>query len=234
MTEKNKTPGQILRAAREAQSLSTADIAKEMRLSLQAVDALERDEYGNMGVRTFVRGYLATYARIVSVSQATILELFDAVSPMPEIIPSSDSAVEGAPIVNVTRERTAFRYSPKILIGAAIFIFILFALVFHSGKTTTTVVDTKKDDAKTVVSSAEPAIVIPAETTALAAAVPSATTQKTADVETPKVMTPTTLGQANPGTNTPFIRKSVAHVASKPKAPVHHAATYTISPVTPE
>ena len=231
MTEKNKTPGQILRAAREARSLSIADVSKEMRLSPQAVDDLERDEHSNLGVRTFVRGYLATYARVVGVPQATVLELFDVISPMPEIVPPCASVVEGAPVVNVTRERAAFRYSPKILIGVSSFIFVLFALIFHSGKTTT-VADAKKDDSnKTVISSTEQPIVIPAETTA---ALPS-DAQKTASVDTSKIATPKSavVGQANPGTNTPFIRKSVAHAESKPKQPVH-AATYTVSPVTSE
>lgn len=224
MTEKNNTPGKVLRAAREAKALSPTDIAKEMRLSPLVIECIERDDYEGLGVRTFARGYLATYARIVDVSQPAIFELFDIISPAPEVSPlGASSVVEGAPVVNVTRERTTWPYSQKLLVGVGGFIVILFALIFHSAKSTTT--DVKSvDNSKGQVSTATVApIVIPAETTAAAP-----TQVAKVAVEKPEVVKASVMGIANPGSNTPFIRKPAGdtHVA------VHNKKAVSPSPFT--
>ena len=71
------TPGQLLAACREQRGLSQADVAKQMHLSLQTVKDLEHDEYDHVGVRTFVRGYLCTYARLINFPEARVLEAFE-------------------------------------------------------------------------------------------------------------------------------------------------------------
>lgn len=218
VNDKNKTPGQLLRTAREAQSLSSVDIAKEMHLSVHAIEDLERDEYSNIGVRTFVRGYLVTYGRIVGVSQALLLEAFELISPTPAVTPLVASVVEGAPVRDVTREHTAFRYSPRVLIGAGAALVLLIGLIVFTEKSP----DIKKNQAKPVASAAQ-TIVIPAESTAVAPA---------PVVENPvlKTITPAALaqGEANPGSNTPFVHKHKKHHVKKKPQP----APFTVTPVT--
>jgi len=82
------TPGQLLVASREHRGLSQSDVAKFIRLSLQTVKDLEKDEYTHIGVRTFVRGYLCTYARLVHLPESRVLEAFDALT-----IPAFDEQI---------------------------------------------------------------------------------------------------------------------------------------------
>lgn len=110
MTEKHEstfsiTPGRLLSAAREARGFSAEDIARQIRLSVQTIMDLEHDQYAQIGARTFVRGYLCTYARLVNVSEAQILEALDASGLMPAETHHILSGIEGAPVMNVTHQR---------------------------------------------------------------------------------------------------------------------------------
>ncbi len=110
MTEKHEstfsiTPGRLLSAAREARGFSAEDIARQIRLSVQTIMDLEHDQYAQIGARTFVRGYLCTYARLVNVSETQILEALDASGLMPAETHHILSGIEGAPVMNVTHQR---------------------------------------------------------------------------------------------------------------------------------
>ena len=73
-----KTPGTLLQEAREAKKLSQTEIAKQMRLSLQRVKELEKDNYSNVAALIYVRGYLRAYARCVGISPDEVIAAFDA------------------------------------------------------------------------------------------------------------------------------------------------------------
>lgn len=73
-----KTPGTLLQEAREAKKLSQTEIAKQIRLSLQQVKELEKDDYSNVAALIYVRGYLRAYARCVDIVPDEIMAAFDA------------------------------------------------------------------------------------------------------------------------------------------------------------
>jgi cytoskeleton protein RodZ len=54
-----------------------AKIASELHLTSPVVEALEADEFNDIGARVFVRGYLRNYARIVGMPVDSILRQFD-------------------------------------------------------------------------------------------------------------------------------------------------------------
>ena len=70
-------PGERLRAARLSMGFDLAKIASELHLTGRVVEALEADDYSDIGVRVFVRGYLRNYARIVGMPVDSILRQFD-------------------------------------------------------------------------------------------------------------------------------------------------------------
>lgn len=70
-------PGERLRSARLAKEIDLVKIASELHLTRQVVESLEADDYSDVGVRVFVRGYLRNYARIVDLPVETILRQFD-------------------------------------------------------------------------------------------------------------------------------------------------------------
>lgn len=129
------TPGKLLSAAREARGFTMEDIAKRTRLSVQAIHDIEQDEYAQIGVRTFVRGYLCTYARLVGVSEKQVLEAFDASGLMPSDTRSLLPRIEGAPVTNVTHhQRTRTLSKQWMAVGAGVLTLILVISLWHSPK----------------------------------------------------------------------------------------------------
>ena len=87
-------PNVRLREARQAQSLTTADVARRLKLSVWQVEALESGQYQQLPGPIFVRGFIRNYARLLKLDAD---ELVHAVSgflpqsaPGPEAPPSRD------------------------------------------------------------------------------------------------------------------------------------------------
>ena len=59
------TAGALLGAAREASGLSIDAVAQQLKLAPRQVRALEEDDYTHLPGRTFVRGFVRNYARLV-------------------------------------------------------------------------------------------------------------------------------------------------------------------------
>ena len=57
--------GAELRAAREAAGLTIDAVAQQLKLAPRQVQALEDDDFAQLPGRTFVRGFLRNYARLL-------------------------------------------------------------------------------------------------------------------------------------------------------------------------
>jgi cytoskeleton protein RodZ len=66
--------GALLRAAREAAGLSVEAVAQQLKLSPRQVRALEGDDFGSLPGRTFVRGFVRNYARLVALDTERVLD----------------------------------------------------------------------------------------------------------------------------------------------------------------
>ncbi len=77
--------GARLRAAREALGLTTKDIAARTRITLRHVEAIDRGDLGALPGRTYVMGFVRSYARAVGLPEAELAALargeIDAVAP---------------------------------------------------------------------------------------------------------------------------------------------------------
>jgi cytoskeleton protein RodZ len=69
-------PGQRLRQAREALNLSKEDVAKRLYLSVQIVEALEREDFESLPQTPFVLGYLRNYAKLVELPADEIVSTY--------------------------------------------------------------------------------------------------------------------------------------------------------------
>jgi cytoskeletal protein RodZ len=69
-------PGEILREARRSRDLSIQEIAKELRLSVSTVDALENDDYKSLPASIFVQGYIRSYAALLGLDADPLLTQF--------------------------------------------------------------------------------------------------------------------------------------------------------------
>ncbi len=75
--------GTLLRAGREAADLSVAAVAQQLKLAPRQIAALEEDDFANLPGRTFVRGFVRNYARLLHLDADTVL------AALPETAPPS-------------------------------------------------------------------------------------------------------------------------------------------------
>jgi cytoskeleton protein RodZ len=66
-------PGVALRAARTAQNLSVGEVARQLRLSVAQVEALEASAFERLPGPVFVRGFLRNYARLLHLDPDVLL-----------------------------------------------------------------------------------------------------------------------------------------------------------------
>lgn len=78
-----QAPGPILRAARERKGLSLQDAADSLNLMRGIIEAIEADRYDLLPPRTFVKGYLRSYAKLVEVKEYDVLAAFEQQHPEP-------------------------------------------------------------------------------------------------------------------------------------------------------
>jgi len=80
--------GELLIAARERWNLTDADLARQMRLALRQVQALEQNRFEDLPGNTFVRGFIRNYARVVQTDPEAFLQAYERCRPreqQPEI-----------------------------------------------------------------------------------------------------------------------------------------------------
>jgi cytoskeleton protein RodZ len=70
--------GTLLRAAREASGLSIDAVALQLKLAPRQVRAIEEDDFTHLPGRTFVRGFIRNYARLVRVDAESVLDALPA------------------------------------------------------------------------------------------------------------------------------------------------------------
>ena len=87
-------PGRRLAAARQAQNLTPAEVARQLKLSVWQVDALEAGHYQQLPGPIFVRGFIRNYARLVKLDPGELLRAGGDSLPQPvarpEAPPSQD------------------------------------------------------------------------------------------------------------------------------------------------
>lgn len=87
-------PGARLAEARERLKLSAADVARQLKLSVAQVEALETDQFDRLPGSVFVRGFIRNYARLVKLDSEDLLQSAGNRLPQqasrPETPPSQD------------------------------------------------------------------------------------------------------------------------------------------------
>lgn len=74
-------PGRRLQQARLARKLDLSRAAAQLHLSVQTVEALERDDYTRLPDPVFVRGYIGNYARLVGLPPEQVTSAYNARLP---------------------------------------------------------------------------------------------------------------------------------------------------------
>jgi cytoskeleton protein RodZ len=75
-------PGSTLRAAREVNGYSLAEIAQALKFSVRQLEALENDDYSSLKGTTFIRGFVRSYARYLRLDEVPLLAALEPQVPV--------------------------------------------------------------------------------------------------------------------------------------------------------
>lgn len=73
--EVRPSAGKTLAEARERLGLSVAEVARQLRLSPRQIEALEADDHAGLPGKTFLRGFLRNYAKLLQLDPEPLLAL---------------------------------------------------------------------------------------------------------------------------------------------------------------
>jgi cytoskeleton protein RodZ len=77
------TVGEMLRDARQRLNLDAADVARQLRLGLRQIEALEANDFAALPGNTIVRGFIRNYAKLLHADAAGFLAAYEASLPVP-------------------------------------------------------------------------------------------------------------------------------------------------------
>ena len=117
-------PGARLRAAREAAGLSLDQVAQQLKLAQRQVKALEEENFGDLPGRTFSRGFMRNYARLLNLdAQDQLARLPDAAqAPALEspALHSTGTMMTELPSADVAKPNFARWLIPLVLVGCIV------------------------------------------------------------------------------------------------------------------
>ncbi len=128
--EKVQSIGQVLQAARLVHGMNIQDVARQLRLSAWQVAAIEEDDYSKFPSRTFLRGFIRNYAKLVQVDTVEFSHLLQQTLP-----PVSSQAIS-YPVdgTTFTSSHKQSRSSPILVWGAVLASMFLIYEVYRGGE----------------------------------------------------------------------------------------------------
>ena len=168
-----KITGELLKSERLRQGLSVQDVAFSLKLSSKIVAAIEVGQVDELPAKTFVRGFVKSYAQLLKIDVDQVMRQFQeemgSTQPMPKTPPpmSAAHAAKGEGSANTKKEKSQpvqnlnNDHSKKTLVYVGIAIVLVILII-----TTNKVIDKyQKDSADNVAISQikplEPALISP-------------------------------------------------------------------------
>ena len=111
--------GALLKGAREAAGLSQDAVAQQLKLAPRQVRAIEEDDYARLPGRTFVRGFVRNYARLVGLDPEAVAQALprgESVSPLERLTYTPASPPLEMPVESNRRKSPARWVIPFLLL----------------------------------------------------------------------------------------------------------------------
>jgi cytoskeleton protein RodZ len=112
-------------AARRAQGLSLADVARQLKLSVRQIEALERDDYSGFAGPVFVRGFLRNYAKLLQLDPDALVS---AAAFPPAAAAGNAASAAPAPVQEVAVDRRPRIGAGTLVAGAVLVVLVVAAL----------------------------------------------------------------------------------------------------------
>jgi cytoskeleton protein RodZ len=124
--------GQLLRKARLNRGLSVEDVARQLRLSVRQITALEEDDYSKLVSNTFLRGFVRNYAKLLQMDASPLLQQLEQLVP-PAPAQTISYQIEGIPFPS-NRKQGARSF---LIVGGAILALVLLIYEIYRGNEVT-------------------------------------------------------------------------------------------------
>jgi len=116
--------GTTLRVAREQWGLSLTDVAENLNLGTDTIEAIESDDYSSLPGTTFVKGYIRSYAKLLQLDVEGLMGNIDLQPERITEIPSTRAALR---LKGKTRNREKGKKKSGFLKWLVILIFLTIA-----------------------------------------------------------------------------------------------------------
>lgn len=98
-----KRTGELLRKAREGKNLSLHEVALFLKINSRVLEAIENGDQSQLPARTFLRGFVQSYAKFLKLDAQAVLQIFSEETAPPQTTltipePSSIVYTEAAPV----------------------------------------------------------------------------------------------------------------------------------------
>ena len=98
--------GKILSEKRQELEISIEEVAGSLNLGVDAIQALESDDYDRLPGTTFVKGYIRSYAKLLKLDAENLMDNIDLQPERITEVPSSRAVLKRKGKIR-TRERTS-------------------------------------------------------------------------------------------------------------------------------
>jgi cytoskeleton protein RodZ len=109
-----KITGELLKSERVNQSLSVQDVALSLKLSTKIINAIEAGDLNSLPAKTFVRGFVKSYAQLLKLDADVVLRQFQeemgSTNPLPKVPPPMSVPMSEN---NIKAPRPALKHTSK-------------------------------------------------------------------------------------------------------------------------
>ncbi|MCX6743282.1 MAG: helix-turn-helix domain-containing protein [Candidatus Parcubacteria bacterium] len=116
---KDETLGQVFKRYRESEGLKIAQVEKDIKISHRMIEALEADDYRALPDEIYVKNFIKTYARYLSLDYNKLLVLYDAVLAQKSSVVTAAKVKPVKVILTPQRVRNA-------IIGVTVLVLIIY------------------------------------------------------------------------------------------------------------
>ena len=120
------SPGKMLSSTRLSWDLSIEEVAENLNLSVDTVEALERDDYERLPGYTFVKGYIRSYANLLRLDPDEVLDGVELEPEKLNDIPAPRTTVKTKVRSRPKKKKSGGKFLKSLVL---IFLVIVLALV---------------------------------------------------------------------------------------------------------
>lgn len=124
--ERLTSAGTTLRNTREEWGLTVEEVADNLNLGVEAIEAIESDDYSSLPGTTFVKGYIRSYAKLLQLDVEGLMGNIDLQPERITEIPSTRAALR---MKGKTRNREKVKKKSGVLKWLLTFILIGFVVI---------------------------------------------------------------------------------------------------------